>query len=152
MTLIGPLWRGAVARTQIRHIDPTCYPELEVIGDVQPDLFIAVRQARDTLDQEKRFDQLVISTVHLRYWPGDTLAEMWLAAAWSGYITHEALELVTVNGVRPLDPHRSPFCFDRGLRCGYPVDLTPETLEQTLALVMDAKTAAELVANRGVLP
>lgn len=138
-------WRAAVARTRIRHIDPTCEPVLEVIDG--PQLSIAVRNARNTIDQNRRFVSLAISTVKLTYWPGDALAEMWLAASWAGYVSHEALELVTVTGVRPLDPHEPPFHYDRGLRCGYPAELTPETLRQTLELVMAPSVAAELIGG-----
>ena len=153
MTVITTLrerWEAVVASVKVLHIDPTCTPVLEVFGnDDLPTLLVAVRHARDTLDQNRRIAQLNVSCVNLTYWPGATLAERWIAAAWSGYIQHEALELVTVAGIRPLDPHGSPPDFDRGLRCGLPVDLTPKTLERTLALVMDPVLAAEMVRHGG---
>lgn len=148
MTLLEK-WRGAMADVQLKHIDPTCTPIITVYGDdARPTLIVVVGNCRDTTDQEMR-RSLTVSCVALTYWPGATLAQQWIAAAWAGYIQHEALELVLVAGIRPLDPHGPGFIFDRGLRQGFPAELTPETLERTLTLVMDPVLAAEIVRNGG---
>lgn len=124
-------WRDAMAPMRIAHIDPTCTPVVRVDGGV---LTVSVRNARDTTNRDRRIDDLTVSCVKLTYFPGADLAQRWLAAAWAGYMQHEALELVFVGDRRALDPHESPR-FDRGLRCGFPVELTPETLAAALALV-----------------
>lgn len=132
-------WRKAMASVRITHIDPTCEPVIAVSGgDLDLSVSVIVRNARDTTDQDRRWE-LTVSTVKLSYWPGETLAQAWIAAAWAGYIQHEALELVKVAGVRVLDPHLEPFTYDRGLRCGFPPILTPRTLAETLTLVMDER-------------
>lgn len=139
-------WRAAMSEIRIAHIDPTCIPLIDVYGgDHDPHLLVAVRLARDTLDQERRIAQLTVSCVKLMFWPGTTLAQQWFAAAWSGYTQHEALELVTVAGLRPLDPHMAPYHYDRGLRSGFPPELTPETMRRTFTLVMSDEMAAKLV-------
>lgn len=136
MTLLEN-WREAVGQVEIRHIDPTCTPVLTVYGaDDGPVLYVGVKNCRDTRDQDKRISELTVSSVRLTFWPGPTLAQQWLAAAWAGYVQHEALELVTVSGICPLDPHEESHAFDRGLRGGFPTELTPETLRRTLTVAM----------------
>ncbi len=130
-------WDGALSRVVIRHIDPTCRPDLTVLGtDDAPALRMTVLDARDTRDQGKRFDCLEVNTTKLTYWPGNSVAQAYIAAAWAGYLMHEALELVTESGAAVLDPHREPFAYDRGLRIGMPRELTPQTLRAALEIVM----------------
>lgn len=93
-----------------------------------------------------------ISNVRLTFFPGVTLARMWIAAAWAGYIQHEALELVEVDGVNPLDPHAQPdnaIPQNRGLRDGLPPVLNRNTLIDGLAVVMDREHAVRLVETHG---
>lgn len=151
MSDLAQRWTDAVAQVRVRHIDPTCEPVIQVTGAGEPSLYIGVRHARDTLDQDRRIGQLGVSTVRLTYWPGSVVAQAWLAAGWAGYITHEALELVDVAGIRCLDPHREPIEFDRGLRKGLPPILTPATLLETLELVMSPGIARQFVAQGGSL-
>jgi len=137
-------WHRALVAVIVRHPDPTSEAELAVL-DHPPRLQIAVLDSKDTTDPTN-VRRLVISTVDLTYFPGEQLARQWLAAGWAGYLQHEALELVTIGDLttRPLDPHEAPFRFDRGLRCGLPVSLTPETLVETLATCMPRAIALEV--------
>jgi hypothetical protein len=135
-------WKAAVAKLRVRHADREATPIFEIEPGDPPSLHVRVLNTRDTVTDE-RIASLAISSVRLRCWPGETVALRWLAAAWAGYCQHEALELVTADGKRPIDPHAS--CrLDRGLRNGLPVELTAETLLQTFEAVMPADVAAEM--------
>lgn len=140
MTASG--WKDAIARLRVRHADRDAVPVFRILDGDPLHLEVSVQNARDTVTDE-RLPSLVVSTVTLTYWPGEVVAMRWLAAAWAGYVQHEALELVTVNGLRPLDPHADPK-FDRGLRHGLPVELTPETLLRSFEAVMPADLALEM--------
>lgn len=145
MTL-AELWRAALAKLRIRHADREAKPVLEILDAVLPSLVVSVKNTRDTVTDE-RLGSLMVSTVQLTYWPGEAVALRWLAAAWTGYCQHEALELVTLeDGTRPIDPHAAPR-FDRGLRNGLPVVLTPETLMQTFLAVAPPDVAADLACR-----
>ena len=136
-------WRGVVAKLRVRHHDREARPVFEIHDAAQPALFVAVENTRDTVTNE-RLGRLPVSTVTLTYWPGETVALRWLAAAWAGYIQHEALELVTLeDGTRPIDPH-GDVKYDRGLRHGLPIELTPATLLQTFEAVMPPDVAKEM--------
>lgn len=137
-------WRDAVRSIRVRHADRDAVPQFRVLDGEPPRLEVSVRNARDTVTDE-RLDVLVVSTVTLTYWPGEVVARRWLAAAWAGYVQHEALELVTVDGARPIDPHASAE-LDRGLRHGLPVELTPETLLRTFEAIMPVDLAREMAA------
>jgi len=139
-------WRTAVSKLRVRHADREATPVFEVHDGNPPTLFVGVVNTRDTVT-DARLPMLAVSTVSLTYWPGEAVALRWLAAAWAGYQQHEALELVTVeDGTRPIDPHAAPR-FDRGLRHGMPVALTPESLRQTFLAVMPADVAEEMYAD-----
>lgn len=136
-------WKGAVDRLRVRHADREAIPHFDITDGPHPALFVRVENTRDTVTDE-RLGSLPVSTVTLTYWPGEAVALRWLAAAWAGYIQHEALELVTLeDGTRPIDPHAHPR-FDRGLRHGLPVVLTPETLRATFLAVAPPEVAEEL--------
>lgn len=145
MTLLER-WINALDGIVVRHIDPTCTPVLEVVGtDDAPTLRVSVANARDTSEQSRRFDVLTVQSVRLSYWPGQACAQAWIAAGWAGYLMHEALELVTACGGRPLDPHEPPFTYDRGLRVALPKVLTPETMRRALETVMYPEAATFLI-------
>lgn len=134
-------WRDALADLVVRHPNRASRVSIEV--DDRANLRIALDQTRDSRDPEVVLSPFVISNVKLTFFPGVKIARAWLAAAFAGYVQHEALELVTVGDLttRPLDPHEPPFTFDRGLRKGLPVELTPETLVESLAVVMGHEAA-----------
>jgi len=139
-------WASALQDVVVRH--PTDEPViLALVNAEQPVLRVALAKTRDSRDPSNLMCGFVISNVTLSYFPGVKLARQWLAAAWSGYIQHEALELCTVGGLldRPLDPHAEPFQYDRGLRDGLPVVLTPQTLERALRVVMEPEHARALM-------
>lgn len=153
----GPLsalcrqWRDALSPVDIRHPNAESVVQLRLVDDQIPRLTVSLDATRDTVDGHRR-ENFQISTVRLPYFPGVRLAQAWIAAAWAGYVMHESLELVTVGGVRPIDPHGekicshrlSPYPFDRGLRDGLPHLLTPATLLRTLCVVMDEDVARGL--------
>ena len=143
---IAEQWRAALADVVIRHPNRVSRVACEVSDSGM--LTLALDQTQDSRDWERTMSPFTISNVQLTYFPGVELARQWLAAAWAGYGAHESLEHVTVGGTteRPLDPHAAPFTFDMCLRRGLPVRLTPETLVDTLALVMP-RAAAEGLAN-----
>lgn len=145
VTTIGDQWRHALAGMVIRHLDREATPVFEVVGDQRPSLHVRVMGAVDTVTHQ-RMGSLAVSSVELTYFPGLRLAEVWLAAAWAGYMQHEALELVTrKDGSRPLDPHGGDASLDRGLRCGLPVRLTPLTLVDSLCAVMPLDRAQRIL-------
>jgi hypothetical protein len=135
-------WTRALEAMDIHHLDPTCTPEFVMLGaDDEPRLQLNVLNLRDANDQERRIAKQVVHTMNLRVWPGHQLAQLFLACAWATFFQHEALEHVLVDGERLWDPHRPPYIYDHGFRTGMPVDVVPETIERTLALVMGADNA-----------
>lgn len=143
-------WAGALRPLVIRHPNPNAVARLTLLDGNPPSLSIALSGAIDsTTEVMPMRDPFEIATVRLACWPGTVVARRWIAAAWAGYLQHEALELVTVDGLiaRPLDPHEAPFCFDRGLRAGMPPELTPSTMRDSLAVVMDRGVVDDVMAE-----
>jgi hypothetical protein len=144
------LWRDALAGLEVRHPNGRSNVVLRVLDGEPPSLYVGLDQTWCTRTGEL-WAPFTVSCVRLTYWPGAQLAQQWFAAAWSGYLQHEALELVTLAGdrnARVLDPHAEPYAtnpVNRGLRDGFPVELTPESLLDTLALVMPRADAVRLV-------
>ncbi len=150
MTTIADQWRDALRGLVIRHPNPAARPLLVVEAALgEPVLFLSISNHRDTGDANgPSWKSFTISNVRLTFFPGARLARLWVAAAFSGYLQHEALELVTVDGVAPLNPHEEPYetCpWNRGLRDGLPPVLTRETMTTALAVVMDRAHAERLM-------
>lgn len=139
--MLNEQWAAVIAKLRVRHADREAVPCFDLIPGDPPALFVSVKNTRDTVTDE-RLASLAVSTVTLTYFPGEAVALRWLAAAWAGYQLHEALELVTADGVRPIDPH-SHARHDRGLRHGLPLVLTPETLLQTFEAIAPVDVAGE---------
>lgn len=143
MTPRGHLWADALGDLEVRHPNGRSKVVLRVSEADPPELYVGLDETTCTLTGETKRD-FAISTVRLHYWPGKRQAQMWLAAAFAGYCQHEALELVTLAGDRArkvLDPHRHPYGtnpVNRGLRIGFPTDLTPVSLRATMLLVLAA--------------
>lgn len=150
-------WAAALDGLDVRHHDPLVEVALQLSNEVTPSLAIWVMNPIDTAKSTvERMKMLAISTTRLTFFPGAWLARIWIAVGWAGYVQHEALELVTVHGVRPCDPHApaatvphrlSPFARDRGLRDGLPPELTPLTLQRALETAMDAEIAEALLRD-----
>lgn len=137
-------WREAFSGLRVRHPDPGAKPWRLFTDDGI--LHVGCGNVHDTLTSALR--DLPICSVRLTYFPGPDLARKWFAAAWAGYIQHEALELVTHDGVSPLNPHEEPYetnPYNRGLRNGFPSVLTPDALQRALEVVMDPSAAEILV-------
>ncbi len=130
-------WAAALRPMVIRHPDPRSAVELELSTGTPPRLCFRLDVGHDTTDPAKEMRLLVVSTVDLGYFPGERLARMWVAAAWTSYLMHEALELVTVGDLvtRPIDPH-ADVSQDRCIRDGLPTTLTPASLRTALLVVM----------------
>lgn len=144
-------WRAALAPLEIRHPNGRSRPVLRVLDGDPPSLYVGLDETTCTQDPTRTMRDFAISTVKLMYFPGAELARRWLAAAWVGYLQHEALELVRVDGVPVLNPHDEPYeaCpWNRGLRAGFPVELWPGNIDETLALVMPREAALDLASSR----
>lgn len=147
---LASLWTGALSGVVVRHPNPSARPMFRISDDTEPLLLVSIGNHRDTRGKnDGQWSSFVIANVRLTFFPGVELARKWLAAAWAGYIQHEALEMVECEGANPLDPHQQPdstIPWNRGLRDGFPPELTPATLVKALAVVMpDAD--AERVAS-----
>jgi hypothetical protein len=142
-------WAESLQAVILRHPSRDSVPCMDIIDGPIPTLCLYLDKTRDSTDWSKVMENFVISNVALAYHPGHELARQWLAAAWYGYVGHESLELCTVGDLktRPLDPHEPPHYFDRSLRVGLPVELTPATLRATLCLVMEPPIADGLIAR-----
>ena len=145
-------WADALSGVVIRHPNPGAQPCVHLDGgEHEVSLTLMVYDTIDTATGEPhQRNPLMISTVRLTFFPGDRLARQWMAAAWAGLLQHEALELVTFDGRAVLNPHAEPYpvCpWNRGLRDGMPVELTPESLRKALAVVMDSAAASELAGG-----
>jgi hypothetical protein len=140
-------WRDAIAPMRLRHPNRTSVVRLRLIDAATPLLVFSLDKTTDTTAPDRELCNFQISTVTLTYFPGVALAQAWVAAAWVGYLQHEALELVTVGDLvtRPLDPHAEGNDYDRGLRTGLPIVLTPATLYEALVAVMPRRVAQRLV-------
>lgn len=136
-------WADALRSMVVRHPDPRSTVEITLTAGEIPSLCVRVDVAYDTTKPDREIRPLVVSCVGLTYFPGERLAQAWLAAAWAGYTMHEALELVTLadGTTRPIDPHGADVALDRCLRVGLPVELTPATLQQALGVVMTPEAA-----------
>ena len=141
-------WRAALADLVVR------YPEREVHVDVQDDGVLRIYfDSQRCAVTGKELPGFCISNVSLDCFPGAYLARAWVAAAWAGYLAHEALELVTYHGQRVLDPHADPYPenpYNRGVREALPVRLNRETLTDALcwcAIAMTREQATALVAE-----
>lgn len=116
-------------------------------------LHVALDRTRDTSDRSKWMrSPFAIASVELTHFPGVKLARAWLAAGFVGYLTHEALELVTIDDLKTkvLDPHAEPYetnPLNRCLRDGLPTRLTPEALVDALCVVMPADAVSALIAD-----
>lgn len=142
-------WFEALMALEVRHPNGTSVPILRISDGAPPSLYVGLDETRCTLTGEVKRD-FAISNIALTYFPGERLARMWFAAAWSGYLQHEALELVTHQDRAVLDPHEEPYATcpaNRCLRDAFPVTLTPTTLEATLALVLPRDEVVRLVAS-----
>lgn len=143
-------WELVIEGLEIRHPNLRSHAVLRVSDADPPTLYVGLDVTWCTMTGEPKLD-FAISNVKLTYWPGFDLAQKWLAAAWAGYCQHEALELVTSaddRAVKILDPHADPYPtnpVNRGLRDGFPVELTRESLIATLELVVPRATALEMV-------
>lgn len=151
MSELATQWMHALSPVIVRHPSSFSTPKLELTPGPPVHLHFALDRAHDTSDPKKEMRRpFRIASVELTYFPGVHLARAWLAAAWCGYLQHEALELVSVGDLKTkaLDPHAAPYETNpqnRGLREGMPVKLTPETLERSLCVVMDPEHARALV-------
>lgn len=143
---LSDLWRAALHALEVRHPNGMSKVVLRVTDGDAPMLHVGLDETTCTMTGAPKRN-FCISNVRLTYWPGTRVAQAWFAAAWSGYLQHEALELVTLAGDRSqkvLDPHAEPYQanpWNRGLRDGFPVELTPATLLATLRIVMEPADA-----------
>lgn len=157
VTAVAEAWAEALSELEIRHPNGRSVPIIQVRPGEPPMLYVGLDRTWCTMTGREMPD-FAISTVTLSLWPGTRLAQKWFAAAWAGYCQHEALELVTLRGrrdLKPLNPHDEPYVecpWNQGLRVAFPVELTWETLRDTLALVMPAGVAIAMIGWSGMEP
>lgn len=147
MSELACRWAEVLHRLSVCHPNGRSRAVLRLLDGEPPQLYVGLDETSCTKTGALLTD-FAISTVKLTYWPGDRLARAWFTAAWLGYLQHEALELVTLDGAPVLDPHAEPYAtnpLNRGLRVGFPVELNPTTLFDTLLLVMDEDDALKFV-------
>lgn len=149
-------WKRALREIVLRHPNGRSKVMLRIDNVFAgPTLYVGLDETTSTRDPDKVMHNFTISNVQLTFSPPDYLIHQWLAAAWVGYLQHEALELVTVGKRNPLDPHEEPYPtnpYNRGLRDGFPPVLTPETMFDTLTIVMSSTEARRLMVAGGVEP
>lgn len=145
-------WHAAITDVILRHPQAGSTALLQLDATMPPVLHFALDRAFDTGDPVRVLrSPFAIASVTLCYFPGLELARAWVAAAWIGYLSHEAAELVTIGDLKTpvLTPHghdypRTPA--NRGLMHGMPPILTPETLRRALAVVLGEAEARRLTA------
>lgn len=96
---------------------------------------------------EREIAPFRIGNVLLTYFPGALAARAWLAAAWSCFLQHEAVELVTLGDIatRVLDPHASQANMEHVFLVGFPPQLTPDTLLAALCMAVPRAEAEQIV-------
>lgn len=139
-------WAVALQGMRLKHPNRVSKTVLTLDTAPEPMLIFALDKHHCSVDDHV-IEGFTVSCITLAYWPGLTLARIWMAAAWVGYLQHEALEgVLAPDGTRVLDPHGPGFA-DRGLRQGVPAVLTPESLRASLCAVMCRKDADALIAK-----
>lgn len=136
-TDLGRSWAGVLARIEIRHLDPAASVRLALTDGDPPSLYLEVT-VRDSDDQETWREGMAVHTMALPHWPGEAAAAQFIARAWMGFVTHEALELVRFDGVKVLDPHAEPYPVNpanRLFREGCPTVATAEAIRVALSTV-----------------
>ncbi len=147
-------WREALDELKVVHPDRRCTPILNLVPNPLR-LEVSLDRAWSTRTGEFLRSPFKISTVYLTFFPGKKLAQQWFAAAWAGYLQHEALEYTSAGSANPLDPHTEPYDtnpFNRGLRDGFPVELTVATLHKALETVMSRIQAINVMVQGGLEP
>lgn len=133
------LWAAALADVIVRHPNRGITPLLTLDDSVEPVLHLEL-DANPSSDADETIAPFRITNVRLTFFPGATLARMWLAAAWGCFLQHEALELVTVGDfkTRALDPHANRARLDHVFHTGLPFQLTPQSLAAALTTALPA--------------
>lgn len=135
---LAHLWFVALSAIDARHPNGLSRTRLLISRDAV--LRVEVDRILDTRDLATPMrSPFVISCVRLTFFPGEGAARAWFAAAWAGYVMHEALELVTVDSKAILDPHAEPYATNPANRClrdGFPPALTPETMARAMRVVL----------------
>lgn len=140
-------WAEALEHVVVRHPNRSITPLLTLDDDAWPNLHFEL-DANPSSDSDETISPFRITNVRLSFFPGATIARMWLAAAWGCFLQHEALELVTVGDTktRALDPHANRGRLDHVFHTGLPFTLTPETLLAALATAIPEEEAKALIA------
>lgn len=132
------MWRDALAPLEVQHPNLISRPHVR-LGDAQFPIFtLSLDRIPDNLDPSQVKERFQISTVKLKFFPGVEGARLWFACVWAGFLMHEALELVAVDGRRVADPHTEPYernPFNRCIRDTLPSELTLETLHAAIGVV-----------------
>lgn len=144
--LLTRQWADALEHVVVRHPNRAITPLLTLDDDAVPNLHLELDK-NPSSDADEVIAPFRITNVRLTFFPGVSLAQKWLAAAWGCFLQHEALELVTVGGltVRALDPHENRARLDHVFHTGLPFTLTPETLLAALATAIPRAEAQSMI-------
>jgi len=115
---LGRQWRDALADVIVRYPVPTAVVTLTLRDEPTEStgtpwapaglsLSLSVDAVPDTTNPTRMRRPMTIAVVGLDFFPGDHLARVWVGCAWAGYLSHEALELVTIGDFTtyPISPH-----------------------------------------------
>ncbi len=143
--LLTRQWADALEGVIVRHPNRSIKLVLTLEDGPKPCLTFEL-DANPNSENDEIISPFPIVNVRLTFFPGVALARQWLAAAWSCFLQHEALELVTVGDARTrvLDPHGNRARLDV-FHTGFPFQLTPETLFEALVQAVSRPEAEKLM-------
>lgn len=149
--LLTRQWAEALEGVTIRHPNRSITPILTLDDMPVPNLHFELDR-NPCSETDEIISPFRITNVKLSFFPGTALARMWLAAAWACFLQHEALELVTVGGLkgRVLCPHLTRGRLDHVFHVGFPFTLTPASLEDALATAIPRDEVRQLMRDAGV--
>ncbi len=149
--LLTRQWADALEHVIVRHPNRNITPILTLDDGPMPNLHFELDH-NPSSDSDEDITPFRITNVKLAFFPGETLARMWLAAAWACFLQHEALELVTVGDLRTrvLDPHENRERLDHVFHTGLPFTLTPEALEDAIATAIPRAEVRRLMSDSPV--
>lgn len=148
--LLTRQWAAALENVVVRHPNRDISLVLTLEDAPMPCLTFELDTNLNS-ENDEIISPFMITNVTLTYFPGVMLARQWLAAAWAGFVSHEALELVTVGDskTRVMDPHETRARLNV-FHISLPFQLTPETLFDALVQAVSRPEAEKLMPGYAV--
>lgn len=140
------LWADALADLVVRHPN-RAFTLLVTLEDYLTPMIHFELDTNICSNTDRVISPFRIGNVLLRYFPGVTAARAWIAAAWSCFMQHEGVELVTLADIsKPvLNPHDDPAHMAHVFSVGFPAELTPESLLAALSVAIPRADAEQLM-------